>query len=205
MGSIIEGNLPAELKGLSEVEGISIESGLKFCGSVREFDKFLEAFYYDIDGKQAELLDAFQNGDIEYFTIKAHALKTSARMIGAKQLSEMALGLEMAGKANDKGYIKANLDDFIKLYVSYKTRLFPYMSWKQQQKANKRPISEEELKEAFAALKEVCPSMDYDAVEMILEELDKYKLPTQTQKRVAEITKQLRRMDWDKIEILLAE
>ena len=45
--------------------------------------------------------------------------------------------------------------------------------------------------------------MDYDAVEMVLEELKEYKLPPDDAKKIAEIEKLLKNIDWDGIEELL--
>ncbi len=197
--NMIENNIPQALKGLSEIDGLSVMDGLKYCGSVKDFDKFLESFYCDIDGKALELENAYNRGDIEFFTIKVHALKTSARMIGASKLSEKALALEMAGKSNDLAFIDAYLPKFLVSYKEYKSKLESYMKDKQKQRAMKLPISDAELGEAFDALREVCPSNDYSAVEMILEELSKYQLPSAKQEEVSKFEILFHNMQWDEM------
>ena len=196
--------IPQFVMELSEIEGITVSDGLNYCGTYKDFDKFLEAFYMDIEPKSSELVDAYTRGDVAFFTIKVHALKTSARMIGAADLSKMALDLEMAGKSGDLAYIDAHLDEFIQFYKSYKYRLVDYMTEKQKYMAFKKPITEDELEDAFDALREVCPSMDYDAMEMILEELRKYKLPEIQQDKVNTIESLFKKLEWDKIESILA-
>ena len=198
-----EYQVPEELIGLSEVEGISISDGLMYCGSVRDFEKFLESFYRDIESRADEIEDAFRKGDLLYFTIRVHALKTTARVIGATGLAELAAALECAGKAEDREFIQNNLEVLISLFKSYKIRLSGYMAEKQKQKEQKRPISDEELEEAFSALREIAPTMNYDSLEMILEELSLYKLPVDKQLEINEIERLLRQLDWDGIDNVL--
>ena len=201
--AIKDNSVPQELIGLSGVEGISISDGLRYCGSVRDFDKYLKSFYLDIDEKIAELEKSFKEGDISYFTVKVHALKTAARMIGATEMCELAYSLEMAGKKNELSVIDENLDHLLELYRSYKERLLPYMQEKQKRLENKKPISDDELEEAFDALKEVVPTLDTDGVEMILEELSLYELPQDKQAIVDKVENMLRQCDWDGLEELL--
>lgn len=188
---------------LSKVDGISLMDGLTYCGSLKDFDKFLESFYNDIDYNASILEDSYSKGDISLFTIKVHALKTSARMIGAKELSSEALALEMAGKSYNTDYIDANLDELLTLLRSYKGKLENYISEKQRLKAEKKPISDDELDQAFDALREVCPSMDYGAVEMILDELNTYQIPKSHKSQIDKITNHFHRLEWDEIDKIL--
>ena len=196
-------SVPQELIGLSEVGGVSISDGLRYCGSLRDFERFLDAFYEDIDFKSEDMENAYKNGDIPFFTIKVHALKTSARIIGAKNLGDLAYRLETAGKSGNLTVIDENIYDLLALYRSYKDILNVYVLEKQRKKSMKKPISKEELGEAFDALREVVPTGDIDAVEMILEELSLYKLPASEQATVDEVNRLLHQYDWDGLETLL--
>jgi len=113
----------SDMSGMSDKEGISLEDGLKYCGSKQALDKFLNAFRENIDTKSNEIEDAYNRGDISFYTIKVHALKTTSRMIGAKELSSLAESLEMAGKEGNQSYIDENTSKLLKLYRSYKEKL----------------------------------------------------------------------------------
>ena len=65
-------------------------------------------------------------------------------------------------------------------------------------------FSDEELADAYEALKEVIPQMDYDAVEMIIGQLKEYKLSPEDDKKIKELEKLLRNFDWDSMEELLS-
>ena len=188
---------------LSKVDGISIMEGLQYCGSLKDFEKFLDSFYHDIEESAMLIEEAYKQGNIELFTIKVHALKTSARMIGATELASDALDLEMAGKSGNLAFIAANIEDFLSLFRSYCQKLEGYMIEKQRLAAVKKPITKEELADAYAALREVCPAMDYSAVEMILEELSAYQLPDEDQKTITEFKKHFHKLEWDEMQQIL--
>ena len=190
---------------LSKVEGISVMDGVQYCGSLKDFEKFLDSFYEDIEDNSNVIEEAYKNENIEFFTIKVHALKTSARMIGAKELSEDALTLEMAGKSGNRALIDANISEFLELFRSYKEKLQGYMEEKKRLFAIKKPITAAELADAYSALREVCPDMDYEAVEMILEELNTYKLPEEDQKLIQAFQKHFHKLEWDEMQRLLME
>ena len=65
--------------------------------------------------------------DYENYTIKVHALKSSARVIGASNLSDMAKDLEAAGKAGDIEKIKNDTAGLLKAYIELDDRLSEYL------------------------------------------------------------------------------
>ena len=64
-------------------------------------------------------------------------------------------------------------------------------------------ISEADLKDAYSALADVIPQMDYDSVEMIIEQLGGYKLPAGDKEKVDKLASKLKSFDWDGMEELL--
>ncbi len=107
---------------LEDIEGISVEDGLKYCGSETALKKFLHTFCDSIDTKSNEIEDAYNRGDISFYTIKVHALKSTSRIIGAKELSSLAESLEMAGKEENQAFIDENTGKLLELYRSYKEK-----------------------------------------------------------------------------------
>lgn len=191
--------VPEEYIKLAKVNGISVESGLEYCGNWRSFDKFLDSFYEDIPEKSAEIEDAYINGDIPFFTIKVHALKTTARIIGAKELSEQAEALEMAGKSENQDFIEDHVFNLLELLRSYDGKLSEYMIEKHSNCEPKKPITAAELEDAYMSLREVAACMDYDSVEMILEALDEYDLPPADVTKTNKINFYLKKLKWDEL------
>jgi hypothetical protein len=83
--------------------------------------------------------------------------------------------------------------------------LKPITEYNQNNNSDKKLIPEEELADAYDALSEVIPMMDYDSVEMILDQISEYKLPEKDEKQVAELAKLLKQFDWDKMEEIVKE
>ncbi len=89
-------------------------------------------------------------------------------------------------------------------YLSFKDKLGRLVS-ESQESEDKEAISAAELQDAYDALKDVVPQMDYDAVEMIIGQLKTFALPEEDATKVAELEKMLRNFDWDGMEELIAK
>ncbi|MBQ9438524.1 MAG: response regulator [Lachnospiraceae bacterium] len=75
--------------------GIDTETGIQYCGMDEEFyQTVLLQFAEDSRKKGEDLAQALQNGDDKDYEIRVHGLKSSAKMIGALALSELAKELE---------------------------------------------------------------------------------------------------------------
>ena len=85
------------------------------------------------------------------------------------------------------------------MFRSYSSKLAILEKINEDLNCDKRPIDEEELKEACRALTEAIESMDYDAAEIILEELKKCKLSIKDSECIMNIEKALRNFDWDEM------
>jgi CheY-like chemotaxis protein len=194
--------IPEELKWIYDIEEISVDDGIKASGGINSFIFSLNLFYETIDDNSKVIEEAFGSENIKLYTIKVHALKTSFRMIGANELSAFAEKLEQAGNDKDIEFIDANTSTLLKEYRAFSDKLSRLQA-QDTSDEGKEMIKEEELKDAYGALKEVIPQMDYDAVEIILKHLKEYKLPDKDKDVVAKMEKLLKTFDWDEMEKLI--
>lgn len=194
---------PEDKKWLYEVDGISVDEGIKNSGGIETFISSIELFYDTIDGNAKVIEDAYNENDIKLYTVKVHALKSSARIIGASQLSELCQKLEDAGNKQDMGFIDDNTNKMLGDLRSYSEKLSKVRE--QGGSDDRPPIPEDELADAYAALAEVIPNMDYDAVEMILAGLEEYKLPDPDAEKIGKIGRMLKSFEWDEMEELIKE
>ncbi len=197
--------LPEEYLWIIDVEGISVEDGVRCSGGYDLFINSISMFRSTIEINASVLEKAFSEEDYQLYTVKVHALKSSARIIGANELSRSAEALEMAGKKNDIDFIKANHGSLMEEYLRFKDTLDRLGKEKKDDEDDKEPISEDELRDAYEALKEVIPQMDYDAVETILEDVTRYSLPEKDSEIIEEIRKNLKLFDWEKLEEIINE
>ncbi|MCR4989617.1 MAG: response regulator [Lachnospiraceae bacterium] len=196
--------LPDDLKWLNETDGISAKDGIKHSGGAESFVYSLNMFLETIDDNASVIEKAYDERDIKLFTIKVHALKSSARIIGAMELSEHCALLEEAGNKEDLEFINANTPKLLKEYKSFKEKLSRLERPEEEKDKDLKPrISEDELKDAYEALKELCSLMDYDSIEMILNQTSEYSLPEEDDKIFKEIKKAMKIFDWEKMEEIL--
>ncbi|SHK47250.1 Signal transduction histidine kinase [Selenomonas ruminantium] len=180
-----EAALPAWL---SDVPGLDLNAGIEHCGSVSDYLDALTVFVQSIESGSTEIERFYQLQDWNNYTTKVHALKSTARIIGAGELSEKARRLEDAGNNGYYEEILANNNALMALYRSFLRNLAPL---RPQEKANdeKAPISASEVAEAWEALQEIAASFDYDSLTYMLTELSGYQLAEADAERLAAVKK----------------
>lgn len=83
--------------------------GLQYSGNLTElYDSLLSMFHDSSEEKMTEIEKKYQAEDWKNYQILVHALKSTAKSIGAESLSEEARKLEYAARDNDITYIKKN-------------------------------------------------------------------------------------------------
>ncbi|MBE5913366.1 MAG: response regulator [Pseudobutyrivibrio ruminis] len=197
-------DLPDDMLWIRQVDGLDVDEGIKNSGGVTVYVISIKDYYDTIDLNADAIEEAYNAGDIKLYTVKVHALKTSARIVGAMELSALAEQLEDAGKKNDLDFINGQTKKLLADYRRYKTLLSKLeASQESQGEEDKTPINPEELKEAYEALKELVQQMDFDGAEMVLSEVRQFKLGDEDNKKVSELEKALKRFDWDAMDNLL--
>ena len=186
---------------LNDMEEIDTGSGIANCGTKASFLSVLEVFHKTAKHKADEIESLYEENDIENYTIKVHALKSSARIIGASKLSDMAKDLEMAGKAGDTDAINAGTSGLLAAYRALDEKL----SALDDDGAQKKEMSEEMRLEAFQTISEIAKSMDYAMMENILHDLSEYALSSVDKDRIKKIEDALMQLDWEAIEAVAAD
>ena len=186
---------------LDQLKQVETADGIRYTGSKEAYLKFLRTFYTTLEDKADEIENSYKNGDMEFCTIKVHALKSTARIIGARKLSKLAEKLEEAGKKGDFKTFDAHIDELLTMFRGFKENLACLPLGKDLIK--KELISDEALLDAYKALRTFALQMDVDAIRMILDELEVYELKPHDQEKIETINRKLLQFDWDGIEKLL--
>ncbi|MCR4806255.1 MAG: response regulator [Lachnospiraceae bacterium] len=183
-----------------DLEGIDVSTGIKNCGSMEDFKNAVDIFHDSIDEKSSEIKDLYDNKDWKNYTVKVHALKSMANIIGASSLSEKAKALEMAGKEDDIFYIEENHDAMMAEYMSFKDALRGMISKKTEKTSDDKPRADEQLIElAISTIKEGAEDMDMDAIEEAVKDISGYLLPEDVQDKIDSIKACLEIVDYDGI------
>ena len=189
---------------LHELEGIDTQEGVGHCGSEAAYLDTVKVFAESASSGIEDIEGYFQSEDWPNYTTKVHALKSTARIIGARLLSEMAKRLEYAGNAGEIGIIKVETPALLSVYHSFAEKLAPLCPPKQRAE-EKVPIDEEMLREAYDTLKEFVASFDYDSVMFVLESLEGYRLPEDEEKRYQSFKAAVEKLEWEKAGQILAD
>jgi DegV family protein with EDD domain len=102
-----------ECRWYDNISGIDVEVAITNSGSEEAFKSVLRIFRDSLADKIKEIAGYYDSENWEDYTIKVHALKSSARLVGALKIAGDAEKLEMAGKASDLEYIKKNHQNLI--------------------------------------------------------------------------------------------
>jgi CheY-like chemotaxis protein len=189
---------------LPAAEGLDTAAGLGHCGSAAAYLDVLTVFATSIQRTAQEIEGYFQAEDWKNYTTKVHALKSTAKIIGAAELSERARRLEDAGNAGYIDEIRHDHRALMELYLTYAEKLSPLLP-QEEDMSNKPPIDPAELAEAFEAMNEMAVAFDYDSLQFLFESLDEYQLPEKEAALYKEIKSAAAVPDWDKVKELLGQ
>ena len=179
---------------------INVKHGIRHCG---DEDIYLETLmtYAESLGDNADSAEAFLRcGDIENFTIKVHAMKSTSRMVGALRLGDLAENLEAAGHISDTAFITAHIDEFLARCRRLAEQLSPLL------KGDGLPlIPDDELHEAFTLIREFLSVSDYDIALQVIDDLRKYSYPEDEKQRCEALKKAAMEFDYEKMNEIMRD
>jgi len=179
---------------LLKINGIDVNSAIDRCGSAVAARDVMRDFWLSID-ERAGLIERYEmEKNIRDYTIYVHGLKSSARAIGALDLSEKAEYLEACGNGGDIDEIEVLTPGLLSLYRSYDKKLEVLFA----EDDNGKPlISPEELEGAFASIKEFVSGSFFDSADDIVAMLEGYRIPADYKNKFLEVKRLLAAVDRD--------
>ena len=182
----------------SEMEaiGIDVRQGIKNCGSKEVYETVFRAFRNDINDRAASIREAYREKDWKQYAISVHAIKSSARIVGAIELSELAAELEIAADKEDVVRIDQDNDRILQMYERY---LEMRPDQESEEKSGCLPMTEEMWIDACLTLRELASIMDLDNVLLVLDSLKEYKWPEGKQNEEEEIRALVSQLKWGEL------
>ena len=163
------------------IEGLDTKEGVLNSGGKEMYISLLGDFYKLIDQKAEKVESLLGNGMLREYTIEVHALKSTARMIGALELSEKFYELEQLGNMQDQKTLEQKTPGVLSLYRSYKPLLESFGKMKEQEK---QEVPLEEIISALETLKQAIDSFDLDAADEAMHMLEGFSFPETCQRKV---------------------
>ncbi|MCR5342550.1 MAG: response regulator [Butyrivibrio sp.] len=180
---------------LDQLKGIDLQEAVKNCGSSELLMDVVKEFLISIDPKAESIEKCLQDKDYRNYTVSVHALKSSARLIGAMELSQMAAHLEDSGNAEDVNEINEKTPELLTRLRSYKEMLAPINAGTDDE--NLPEIPEDELKRAFMDIRELLEAYDYDTADGIMNMLADYSIPAQYRDKYEKVKQLMAAVDRD--------
>lgn len=216
---------PGLIGRLADQLGFDTETAVAGLGGDELYLSVLSDFVTMGDKNADEIESLLNNKDLKNYTIKVHALKSGARIIGAMTLSGEAREMEEMGDKAQEGNreAKARIDVGSNvLLTDYRNTVnaikniadecgvrFDESSSSdtaestQEDDSTKPVISEDELKEAYEAMREMSEALDADGISSVLESLASYKLSDSEKERTDKLSDAVKRLDFTEIKELV--
>ena len=175
---------PEEKETLPVIAGLNVLEGMKNSGTKELFFSLLGDFYKLIDMKSVKMEKCLADELIKDYTIEVHALKNTARMIGAMELSKWCYELEMAGNRADMEKLNRETPEMLQLYRSYKEILKPYAKLQNEEK---KEVSKKEMIAALQELRDAIDMFDLDKADDIMKELEQYRFSEELEPLLEEL------------------
>ena len=175
--NIKKGDKNFEKDSRHEVVQINTKSALAYCKNDMNFyQELLHKFVVDADKKKSEIDHYLKREDYDNYRIVIHALKSTAKMIGADALSELAQELEAAVQNKDIGYVREHHEEMLLEYSRVVDRISETMDDKKNDTdkpiaKNEAEISGDELLERLTELKEGLAAFEIDKSEAVISEM----------------------------------
>ena len=166
------------------IEGLDVCEGIKNSGTQELFFSLLGDFYKLIDMKATKIEKCLADDLLRDYTIEVHALKNTARMIGAMKLSQWCYELEQAGNTEDREILEKETPGMLQLYRSYKEVLKPYAK---MQNLEKKQVDTEEIIKQLQTLREAIDNFDLDQADEIMKQIEECQLPEEADSLLEEL------------------
>lgn len=170
------------------IDGLDTKTGILYCNGEEEYIKILQAYCMEYMDLVTDVKKLFESEDWKNYTIAVHGIKSAMKSIGAMHVSELAKGLESAGRENRVDYIKENHNELVEQYESLFAELkkVPCIQEGLKELEEEKAVEEieetedivmEELtEEIFNEVLETMEAAMYELeTDKMLEELDKLK------------------------------
>lgn len=180
---------------------LSLAEALGTVGTEELLTDVLKQFCSYADENISAIEQYMNSRDYENYTIKVHALKSTARTIGAKKLSDTARLLESFGKKAMEDDIDAGKEilrhtpSCMELYLRTSTAFSVLFTGPTGD--DKEDIPPGFVEEFYASAHTLAEDFDAEGMENLINKMDKYRLPEDVKIRYSEFRKAFESSDWD--------
>lgn len=167
------------VQGRMVIGDLDTEQGKMYCGGEENYLEVLSMQAQDF--ATLEKIESFYGQkDWKNYTILTHAVKSTMKSIGAQPLSDMAKGLELAGKQGDYDYIGQNHAAMVTEYKRVQKEICEHFAGedtdvKTAVESNLPVLEEKNFEDFIIKFENAMYSLDISGMTNILEQLEGYQ------------------------------
>lgn len=196
-------SLQAQQPELPQIEGIDMTTCMEYCGTKELLEEMILRFYKGINKESGELESFLEAEDLENFRIKVHSLKSSAKLVGALELSSKAAELEKDSAQKDLTAVKEKTPSLLTLYRSYLEKLSDFVDNIPKDSSEKQELSSDDFSKKLEELSQIAEDFDSIQMDEWLKEASEYKIPEEHSALFDEIKTCIENIDFDGLKRIL--
>ncbi|MCR4591377.1 MAG: response regulator [Lachnospiraceae bacterium] len=197
------------IKSYQAAENLSYNVAIASCGDTAVLKDSAITFYKTIDERAEEIRTLADKNDIKNYTIKVHALKSSARIVGAVNLSVKAEYLERCGNENKVDEIMEKTDELLEDYLALKSSMsFIYTDYLKKDESDgeaalrnlfKEALRRETLMSFILNVRNAVENFDYDSITGDIQLIREYKLTAELEAELDRLADGADSLDEEKV------
>ena len=176
-------------------KAIDITAGIAACGGTDTYEKVLTEFVKNASVNQKTIKADVKEEDYKDYTIRVHALKSSARLAGANDLSRHAAYLEQCGDALRTEEILKKTPGLLTEYRKVVKAINNAMP--KEDDSEKELLAPDMLREGYQAIYESVSAFDFDGADNVMHEMKKYRVDESEKAFFDQVDDLLTRVDHD--------
>ena len=188
-----------------EIEGLNQQAGIEKCGGEELFVRVLHEFSATSEYKMGKLAGYWQERDLEAYVIAVHALKSSAKIIGAEKLGALAEQMESWGRQGEWEPILLQHEELLTLYRGIVAGINRALPRHDNNQNKTKELTESELRAELTSLQEAVEAFDVDQADEIVSRLDEVRWTDETSGRFDKIKELIVNVDMEAAEGIIAE
>lgn len=161
------------------IDGIAADDGLRYAGGDQEeYLNNLKLYLSEYEDKKEKLEKYFEEGDLENYQIIAHAVKSTSKLIGANELSDLARALEEASGSGNMELVRAEHVPFMDSFTSQNKSIADTIEslGMQETQTELEAMSADELQTFCRSLQERLDEFDMEEIQRLMAQLQKKDL-----------------------------
>jgi signal transduction histidine kinase/ActR/RegA family two-component response regulator len=198
LSGLIEATADMRMR-ISEIPGVDVVSGLRNSGGRPEtYRDILADFCRDAESRKVQIRTAWQQDDYTLLTILVHAMKGSARVIGAFRFADLAEELEKRLRSNEEKVVRREMENFLDALSVLLNSIRATLPQEQEPEdtAQEEPIDAAAL--SLEAMKRALDDMDAETMNNLLSQYPTLSFNQSTAKFAGELELLILSFEYDK-------